>query len=318
MAHEITVDVGDPVIGKECGQVWWPGGPGEPLHDGVIGHARHAHFARAPWLFGDPLDGVVDVAAFLLREDGHVAFGAERATGIDRHKRVTLRAPRDRIGAFQQCVVRQLVDIDLGALEQAPLQRSMLAVHAPQHDGRQLRGHAFGSVHIRVDGDPIAQGDRLVTIDDQTVGDFLPRADPLVAELLGRHTRNQHLGIDGVNHLTHPDLLFVAGHAARRHGSRATARRSSPWHGCSRLEHYPGGEIDRKWDIERRQSSPRPRLTVMVTRQARHWNLQYPSVVWSQIWTSRRFRAAAPVGRPAYVEQFRWALNPLETGCSGI
>src|SRR5262249_58408975 len=67
-AHQVPVGVGESFPGADRLQARRLQRRGLPLRDSQVGHADHADRAGAPRLARGPLDQVVDILAFLIRQ----------------------------------------------------------------------------------------------------------------------------------------------------------------------------------------------------------------------------------------------------------
>ena len=99
-AHQVPVGVGESFPGADRLQAGRLQCRRLPLRDGQVGHAEHADGAGAPRLRRGPLDQVVDILAFLIRQQAGRALRGAGAAQITVDHRVALGRPPGRVGCL--------------------------------------------------------------------------------------------------------------------------------------------------------------------------------------------------------------------------
>jgi hypothetical protein len=99
------------------------------------------------------------------------------ATRIGVHDRITLLAPIRRVGAFEPGHLREGLRRNTEGLPGLGAIAGALAEKAPGEDGGQIVETlgAVGTIHVDVDGVPIAHLDRNVLVDANAVFDISTR-----------------------------------------------------------------------------------------------------------------------------------------------
>ena len=140
----------------------------------MIGNAKQADVAGAPWLFGDPLDRIVKIHAFLIRAWFRLAGGFSGSARVHAHAGIPARNPPQRID-------RLPVHVRIGLLLEIRRRNPQFVflVDAYVHD----RGEAFvariGTEEIGIQHRTVPHGDLQILLDNHRVVSRLRSGIPL-------------------------------------------------------------------------------------------------------------------------------------------